>query len=145
MIIKMHGDFLNNNIVLTENDYYDYRSNFPLINSFLMSLFATKVVLFVGFSFSDINLKFILRQVSNVLGNKMQRVYLLTDDEKDALAYSYFKSKSVQLLSIPESVSKAIIKEQRIECEGAEVLSGRSKALRTRKSFQNRSGCPDNI
>lgn len=129
MIIKMHGDFLNNNIVLTENDYYDYRSNFPLINSFLMSLFATKVVLFVGFSFSDINLKFILRQVSNVLGNKMQRVYLLTDDEKDALAYSYFKSKSVQLLSIPESVSKAIIKEQRIECEGAEVLLGRSKAL----------------
>ncbi len=129
MIIKMHGDFTNNNIVLTENDYYDYRRNFPLINSFLMSLFATKVVLFVGFSFNDINLKFILRQVSRVLGDKMQRVYLLTDENKDALAYSYYKSKSVQLLSIPESVSSEILKEQRIECKGVEELTGHSKAL----------------
>lgn len=129
MIIKMHGDFANNNIVLTENDYYDYRRNFPLINSFLMSLFATKVVLFIGFSFNDINLKFILRQVHNVLGNKMQRVYLLTDEKKDALAYSYFKNKSVQLLSISGEDASSIVKEQQIEVGDVKALHERSKYL----------------
>lgn len=129
MIIKMHGDFVNNNIVLTENDYYDYRRNFPLVNSFLLSLFATKVVLFVGFSFNDINLKFILRQVSSILGNKMQRVYLLTDERKDALAYSYFKSKSVQLLSIPNDVAVDTLKTQHIDSPEAEELPLRSQSL----------------
>ena len=129
MIIKMHGDFINNNIVLTENDYYDYRRNFPLINSFLLSLFATKVVLFVGFSFNDFNLKFILRHVSSILGSKMQRVYLLTDEEKNALAYSYFRNKSVQLLSIPKAVSSETIKDQKIKIGNISVLSGRSLAL----------------
>ena len=129
MIVKMHGDFANNNIVLTENDYYDYRRNFPLINSFLMSLFATKVVLFIGFSFSDINLKFILREVASVLGSKMQRVYMLTDEKKDPLAYSYYNSKSVQLLTMPEDESIRIIKEQAIECKDEEALVGKSKAL----------------
>lgn len=129
MIIKMHGDFANNNIVLTENDYYDYRRNFPLINSFLLSLFATKVVLFVGFSFNDINLKFILRQVSSLLGRKMQRVYLLTDEKKDALAYSYFKNKSVQLLSLPIEISSDIIKQQNIKAEDTKALTGKGLAL----------------
>lgn len=129
MIIKMHGDFANNNIVLTENDYYDYRRNFPLINSFLLSLFATKVVLFIGFSFNDINLKFILRQVSSILGRKMQRVYLLTDENKDALAYSYFKNKSVQLLSLPMEVSSDIIKKQSIKLGDTKALSGQGLAL----------------
>lgn len=129
MIIKMHGDFVNNNIVLTENDYYDYRRNFPLINAFLLSLFATKVVLFVGFSFNDINLKFILRHVSSALGNKMQRVYLLADRNRDPLAYSYFKNKSIQLLSIPESVSSAIIQNQKIEIGDEKSLQERSRSL----------------
>jgi len=31
MLIKMHGDFDEGNIVLTENDYFDYSRNFPLI------------------------------------------------------------------------------------------------------------------
>ena len=129
MIIKMHGDFANNNIVLTENDYYDYRRNFPLINSFLMSLFATQVVLFIGFSFNDINLKFILRQVHNALGDKMQRVYLLTDEKKDALAHSYFKNKSVQLLSITEEDASSIVKDQLIEVGDVKALHERTKAL----------------
>ena len=41
----MHGDFKSGNIVLTENDYLDYEKNFPLIRSYLMSIFASKLVL----------------------------------------------------------------------------------------------------
>ena len=99
MIIKMHGDFSLGNIVLTENDYFDYSRNFPLIKSYVVSLFATKLVLFVGFSFNDINLKYILRNVRNVLGDKMQQAYMLTDKCLDSLTNSYYKSKGVCIIN----------------------------------------------
>ena len=54
-LVKMHGDFKSGNIVLTEEDYYNYSSRFPLIRSFVTSLFTTNLVLFVGFSFNDLN------------------------------------------------------------------------------------------
>lgn len=93
MIIKMHGDFDVGNIVLTENDYFDYSRQFPLIRSFVLSLFASKLVLFIGFSFNDINLKYILRNVSNILKDKMQRSYLLVDYIPDSLTDEYYKKK----------------------------------------------------
>ena len=99
MIIKMHGDFNLGNIVLTENDYFDYSRNFPLIKSYVVSLFATKLVLFVGFSFNDINLKYILRNVRNVLGDKMQQAYLLTDTKYDNIIEAYYQSKGLRLIN----------------------------------------------
>lgn len=50
-IIKMHGDFVDNNIVLTEDDYLNYSKNFPLISSIVQSIFASKTILCVGYSF----------------------------------------------------------------------------------------------
>ncbi len=29
-LVKMHGDYATDNIVLTETDYYNYSNNFPL-------------------------------------------------------------------------------------------------------------------
>lgn len=129
MLIKMHGDFKEGNIVLTENDYFDYSRNFPLIRSFLLSLFSTKVVLFVGFSFDDINLKYILREVSSILASKMQRVYMLVNENVSELAYSYFIKKGIQLLSIPLSISTDILKKQKIEYDYSEFSHDKSKAL----------------
>lgn len=108
MIIKMHGDFSLGNIVLTENDYFDYSRNFPLIKSYVLSLFATKLVLFVGFSFTDINLKYILRNVQNVLGERMQRAYLLTDKKYDDLLSEYYKSKGLCLVNSLEPDEEAL-------------------------------------
>jgi hypothetical protein len=129
MIVKMHGDFTNNNIVLTENDYADYSRKFPLIRSFLRSLFTTHVVLFVGFSFKDLNLKFILREIKTELGDNMHRVYLLTDEPKDALTYSYFLNNGVQLLCIPDDISSRIISGQKIEDHSNELSNEHSIAL----------------
>lgn len=105
MIIKMHGDFGVGNIVLTENDYFDYSRQFPLIRSFVLSLFASKLVLFVGFSFNDINLKYILRNVSNILKDKMQKSYLLVDYTPDSLIDEYYKKKGVCLVNLNEDSS----------------------------------------
>ncbi len=108
IIIKMHGDFSTGNIVLTENDYFDYSRNFPLIRSFVMSLFASKLVLFVGFSFNDINLKYILRNISNILHDKMQKAYLLTDSAPDNLTYEYYKAKGICLMNVLEAQGESV-------------------------------------
>lgn len=99
MLIKMHGDFDTGNIVLTENDYFDYSTKFPLIRAFVVSLFVSKVVLFVGFSFNDINLKYILRQVRNVLHDKMQRAYLISTDKPDAIMEDYYRKKGICIVN----------------------------------------------
>ncbi|MBV3867459.1 SIR2 family protein [Phocaeicola coprocola] len=129
MLVKMHGDFREGNIVLTENDYFDYSRNFPLIRSFLLSLFSTKVILFIGFSFDDINLKYILREVSSILESKKQRVYMLVDDEKPALAYLYFLKKGIQLVSIPSSLSRSVLQSQKIDCNVTGLSHEKSIAL----------------
>lgn len=117
LLIKMHGDFKNGNIVLTENDYLDYARNFPLIRSYVMSLFASKLVLFVGFSYSDINLKYILREVKNCLGNGMQPVYMLSSNTKDRMLWNYFDLNNIHLLELDIADVTYTLDDQRISYE----------------------------
>ena len=99
-VVKMHGDFKTGNIVLTEEDYYNYAATFPLIRSFVTSLFTTNVVLFVGFSFSDLNLKIILNDIKTILDQDMQRVYLLTDECVDKELSKYYENKGINIVDI---------------------------------------------
>lgn len=101
-IVKMHGDFVHGNIVLAEEDYLNYARNFPLIRTYVQSLFAKNLVLFVGFSFNDINLKFILQDIQSVLQQDMQRAYLLTTEEVSHASNLYYEHKGVHVVSITE-------------------------------------------
>lgn len=56
-IIKMHGDFKSKNIVFKEDDYLGYRDNYPLIESYVRSLIFTHTMLFIGYSYNDVNIK----------------------------------------------------------------------------------------
>ncbi|HDH1416892.1 TPA: SIR2 family protein [Klebsiella quasipneumoniae subsp. similipneumoniae] len=60
-LIKMHGDFKNHNIVFKEDDYINYDGNFPLLGNFIKSILSTHVILYVGYSYNDINIKHILK------------------------------------------------------------------------------------
>jgi len=64
-IIKMHGDFESNNIVFKEDDYINYENNFPLISNYIKSILSTNTILFLGYSYSDINLKHIVKWLQN--------------------------------------------------------------------------------
>lgn len=78
LFIKMHGDFDEKNIVLKKDDYGEgYATNFPLVEGFVKGVFASKLVLFVGFSFTDPNLNQILLSVQNILQDDNQPPYLL--------------------------------------------------------------------
>lgn len=102
-LVKMHGDYVTDNIVLTEDDYYNYKENFPLTRAFVQSLFASKLILFVGFSFADLNLNFILNELKNILSDKMQRPYLLSCDEPSYATKLYFVKKGVNIVYFSEA------------------------------------------
>lgn len=63
--IKMHGDFKNHNIVFKEDDYLNYSRNFPLIENYIKSIFSTHTVLFLGYSYNDIDLKHIMKWIQS--------------------------------------------------------------------------------
>lgn len=87
-LLKMHGDFKSHNIVFKEDDYLNYQTNFPLIENYIKSILSTHTVLFIGYSYNDLNLKQISKWIqlqSNVrppmyltvyTDNKTQTKYL---------------------------------------------------------------------
>lgn len=108
-VTKMHGDFDANIIVLTESDYHNYAKNFPLIRSFVISLFASKLVVFVGFSFADLNLKIILNDVHSVLEDSMQKAYLITDEKPDVLTVKYYQNKGINIVYLDDEDIQSIL------------------------------------
>ena len=129
LLVKMHGDITNENIVLTENDYYDYSRNFPLIRSYVVSQFASKVVLFIGFSLSDINLKYILREVQSDLGPKMQKAFLLSQETPSPVEINNFKERGVNVLPIPQTTAQDIVSKQKLQPHPDHFLSERGRTL----------------
>lgn len=83
LLIKMHGDLKQRNMVLRKSDYESYSENFPLIEGYIKGLFASKLVLFIGFSFTDPNLQQILSKVKNILKEDIQKPYILTFPSSD--------------------------------------------------------------
>ncbi|MFT3747043.1 MAG: SIR2 family protein [Agriterribacter sp.] len=100
LLVKMHGDLEEGNLVLKEDDYFEYAKDHPLIESFIKGVFATKVVLFIGYSFSDLNLKVLLQGVRNVLGKDFQNAYLLSiDEEVHHSQREYLRNKGVTVIN----------------------------------------------
>lgn len=106
-IVKMHGDWEEMNFVFKEDDYLNYSRNFPLIESFVKGIFSSHLVLFVGFSFSDPNLKQIVNWVKEILGKDFQPAYLfLTQAPKHSHEVAYFDKKGIKPLVFRDSISK---------------------------------------
>ena len=102
MIIKMHGDFKNRNIVFKEDDYLSYSNNFKLIENYIKSLFSTNVVLFVGYSLGDTNVQLIFQWIKDILGKDLPKPYFLKidniDSEVDINEFEYYKNKGINIL-----------------------------------------------
>ncbi|MFP5039951.1 SIR2 family protein [Parasediminibacterium sp. JCM 36343] len=114
-IIKMHGDLCEGNIVLSEDEYLNYELNFPLTENYVKSLFSTKLILFVGFSFSDPNLKIITNKVKNILGNHFQPMYLLSTGGVDNLQLKYYEERGVKIVDFSHESIKEVISKKDID------------------------------
>ena len=107
-IIKMHGDLSDaSSIVLKEQDYLDYAQKHVLIELFIKSLLTDHIVLFLGYSLNDYNIKLILSWLNymrsqNGAFDVDRRVgYLILDQEiVDDTQLSYFSSNNIEVINI---------------------------------------------
>ena len=83
MLIKMHGDFKNKNIVLKKSDYDNYEKNFQLISTLIKGLFTTNTILFIGYSYNDVNVKQIMNWIKEILKEETRKAFLVEFTEKD--------------------------------------------------------------
>ncbi|MHA7845637.1 SIR2 family protein [Serratia sp. D1N4] len=79
-LVKMHGDFNHHNIIFKEDDYLNYEHNSPLISNYIKGVLSTNAVLFIGYSYNDIDLKLIMMWLRNHAKSR-QPIYLLTFSE----------------------------------------------------------------
>ena len=98
-LIKMHGDFANDNFVLKEDDYLSYGRTFRLIENYVKSIIGTKVILFIGYSFNDPDIKQIFSWAKDILKGDFQRAYLIEANKQyDENEYEYFKYYGINVL-----------------------------------------------
>lgn len=107
-IIKMHGDLSEpSSLVLKENDYLYYAQNHLLIDHFIKSLWTDHIVLFLGYSLNDYNIKLILSWINHIQSqngilDKDRRIgYLILDQEVvDDTQVSYFNNNNIEVINI---------------------------------------------
>lgn len=111
-LIKMHGSLDRENIVFRERDYLDYSKNFPLIENYVKAIFSTDVVILVGYSLGDYNIK----QIISWLSGETKPIYFIKTKSKfNLLEYEYYKSKNIYMLYLQEWCNKEEHLEQLIE------------------------------
>lgn len=100
-LIKMHGDVKHQNVVLKENDYLSYSSQFRLIETMVKSIIAANITLFIGYSLNDRNMKLILNWVKELQGSSFQPVYLLyLEHTLDQNNFDYYKSQGIHVIDV---------------------------------------------
>ena len=74
IVYKMHGDISRpSDAVLTKEDYETYNTNRELFSVKLQGDLVGKTFLFLGFSFTDPNIDYILSRIRSLIGPKNQR------------------------------------------------------------------------
>ncbi|MBR9687733.1 hypothetical protein CWB36_19865 [Bacillus cereus] len=76
VIYKMHGDITQaHQAVLTKDDYENYNLTRQIFTTALQGDLVSKTFLFIGFSFDDPNLEYILSRIRILLGNNQRPHY----------------------------------------------------------------------
>lgn len=92
-VIKMHGDIRHKNIVFKEDDYINYSNRFPLIENYVKTVLCTSNVIFLGYSYNDINLKIIMNWIKehDRKGNKF--LYVMTGFGEYTIRNKYYEEE----------------------------------------------------
>lgn len=99
VVYKMHGDIsLSHDAVITKDDYENYNEKRQVFTTALQGDLITKTFLFIGFSFDDPNLEYILSRIRILLGNNTRDHYCFLKnvdrcDFKEESEYIYEKTK----------------------------------------------------
>ena len=122
MIIKMHGDLDNKNIILKKSDFDNYEKKFPLVSTFIKGLFTTNTILFMGYSLNDPNVKNIISLIEQILKEDFRKVYLI--DYKTTTKIEIETEKFINKIILPD-----LDKEQYFGKTEEELLRNKGKLL----------------
>lgn len=100
-IYKMHGDIsLAHEAVLTKDDYENYNNKRQLFTTALQGDLVSKTMLFIGFSFDDPNLEYILSRIRILLEQNQRTHYCFMKqvqredfEEESEFLYAQIKQK----------------------------------------------------
>jgi hypothetical protein len=99
IVYKMHGDVASvDQAVITRDDYEAYTTTHPLFGTALQGDLVSKTFLFIGFSFSDPNLSYLLSRIRILLGQNRRDHYALLrrvqpSDFKSKEEYDYARGR----------------------------------------------------
>jgi hypothetical protein len=102
-LIKMHGDFQHDKFVFTEDDYLNYSLNFPLIENYIKSIVSTHTILFLGYSFSDIDLKHIINWLQNNSNVRPPAYLTVSPEQYKKSEKRYLEKFGITILQMAES------------------------------------------
>lgn len=84
-LYKMHGEASKiHDVIITRRDYEGYNDKYQIFSDQFQCHYASKTFLFLGFSFSDPNINFLLGQIKNRYGEDMPIHFYITKKEDDA-------------------------------------------------------------
>lgn len=94
-LLKVHGDF-STEFVLKESDYLNYEFSYQLISNLMKSIFATNLVVFIGYSLDDYNIRLILNWMQNTQKDKyVKPIFINTDDKKTDVEKDYYSERGI--------------------------------------------------
>lgn len=98
IVYKMHGDVDHPaDAVLTKDDYVKYDVSYPFFRKVLQGDLISKTFLFVGFSFEDPNLDYVLSQTRLLLGENIRNHFcIMKKVEKEKYSTEEFGYKKAQ-------------------------------------------------
>ncbi len=113
-LIKVHSDFDAHNIVFKEDDYLNYSLNNPLFDNLLKHILSTTTVLFLGYSYSDTDLKQIVKWIEK--NSKISPPRFLVLKDSSFSQNSYFKNHGIRIInSYKEAEFKELFKKLKFE------------------------------
>lgn len=90
VVYKMHGDYtIPESCVITKDDYEAYNFHRQLFTTALQGDLVSKTFLFIGFSFDDPNLGYILSRIRGLLNQNQREHYCLFEKPKQNNLESY--------------------------------------------------------
>ena len=85
--------------MLKEQDYLDYEQNYKLIDKLVKTIFSTNLVIFIGYSLQDYNIKLILNWVKNVQADSfIKPIFIHIDDPLSELELDYQDKRGLRVL-----------------------------------------------
>ncbi|WP_233708679.1 SIR2 family protein [Helicobacter bizzozeronii] len=101
-LLKIHGGLNRGNVVFREKDYLEYSQNFPLIENYVKGVFATDVVVLVGYSLGDPNVKQIISWVNSCSDNVKPIYFIKTNNPFERIEFEFYKNKNIHVLYLRE-------------------------------------------